>query len=203
MTRCLTKTKSRPQMVNEVQTFLHGISASLMESGFLFTVLAILELALFLGYRHTTYHLAPGLALSKLYSNSMLAVCSKSRTTVPSLILIQVLNSRASFPMLLTNESRSVRTLDSTRMSFATGPGYHVDANNRFSPTHADLSSQATSPTRAGSYDPEDQYELADLVSEPSGYTPHGDSMVRPSGLVSVCTASDNCTTGSRRAVGV
>ncbi len=41
---------------------------------FTFSLTPPMALALYLGYRHFNYHLAPSIALSKLYSNSLLVV---------------------------------------------------------------------------------------------------------------------------------
>ncbi|KAF9028781.1 hypothetical protein BDZ89DRAFT_1065866 [Hymenopellis radicata] len=46
----------------------------IVESGSLCALVAVADLGLFLGYRQTNYHLAPAIALSKLYSNSLLVV---------------------------------------------------------------------------------------------------------------------------------
>ncbi|KAF9028783.1 hypothetical protein BDZ89DRAFT_1065875 [Hymenopellis radicata] len=51
----------------------------IVESGSLCALVAVADLGLFLGYRQTNYHLAPAIALSKLYSNSLLAVLNSRR----------------------------------------------------------------------------------------------------------------------------
>ncbi|KAH8079065.1 hypothetical protein BXZ70DRAFT_651321 [Cristinia sonorae] len=45
-----------------------------VETGLICATFAILDLALFLAFKENNYHLAPSIALSKLYSNSLLAV---------------------------------------------------------------------------------------------------------------------------------
>jgi len=45
-----------------------------VETGLVCATFAILDLALFLAFKENNYHLAPSIALSKLYSNSLLAV---------------------------------------------------------------------------------------------------------------------------------
>ncbi|KAF9028813.1 hypothetical protein BDZ89DRAFT_1065912 [Hymenopellis radicata] len=52
----------------------------IIESGSLCALVAVADLGLFLGYQHTNYHLAPAITLSKLYSNSLLAVLNSRRT---------------------------------------------------------------------------------------------------------------------------
>lgn len=45
-----------------------------VETGLICAAFAIIDLSFFLGYRDNNYHLAPSIALSKLYSNSLLVV---------------------------------------------------------------------------------------------------------------------------------
>ncbi|KAF8918109.1 hypothetical protein CPB85DRAFT_112786 [Mucidula mucida] len=45
-----------------------------IETGAICATFAVLDLAFFLSYRHNNFHLAPSIALSKLYSNSLLVV---------------------------------------------------------------------------------------------------------------------------------
>ncbi|KAH8079095.1 hypothetical protein BXZ70DRAFT_1012681 [Cristinia sonorae] len=45
-----------------------------VETGLICATFAILDLALFISFKENNYHLAPSIALSKLYSNSLLAV---------------------------------------------------------------------------------------------------------------------------------
>ncbi|PBK99741.1 hypothetical protein ARMGADRAFT_1008250 [Armillaria gallica] len=45
-----------------------------VETGAVCATFAILDLAFFIAYKHNNYHLAPSIALSKLYSNSLLVV---------------------------------------------------------------------------------------------------------------------------------
>ena len=70
------RSKSRPgeQPPDAVLSILSTFSEVVMESGVLFLIMAALELGLCAGFQGMTYLYAPGLALSKLYSNSMFAV---------------------------------------------------------------------------------------------------------------------------------
>ncbi|KAH8077726.1 hypothetical protein BXZ70DRAFT_962254 [Cristinia sonorae] len=95
------KSKPRPP-ARGPDRIISEISEAVIESGLLCTIFAALELGLFLGFRGTTYYYAPGLSLSKLYSNSLLAL----------------LNSRIPFSSLNFAEGRT-RASVSTRMSFA------------------------------------------------------------------------------------
>jgi hypothetical protein len=45
-----------------------------VETGFLCAITATIELVMFVAFPHNNAHVAPGLALSKLYSNSLFAV---------------------------------------------------------------------------------------------------------------------------------
>ena len=47
-----------------------------IETGTICATFAVLDLVFFLVYQHNNYHLAPSIALSKLYSNSLLVVRS-------------------------------------------------------------------------------------------------------------------------------
>ena len=60
---------------NEFLSKLVNVTA---ETGILCTIMAILDLALFLGYRRTNYHTVPAAANSKLYANSLFAVSFSS-----------------------------------------------------------------------------------------------------------------------------
>jgi len=130
--------KSRPRSRGS-DPILSTFSELVIESGLLCTVIAITELGLFLGFRGTTYHYAPGLALSKLYSNSMLAV----------------LNARLPLSFLFQSEGQS-KAVVSTKVSFTPGLRDGI-TSTRFSTSRSgDYSSQATSTTRAASYDPDE-----------------------------------------------
>jgi hypothetical protein len=45
-----------------------------VETGFITAAAAVVDLALFLSYKDVNYYITPGMALSKLYSNSLMAV---------------------------------------------------------------------------------------------------------------------------------
>jgi hypothetical protein len=59
---------------HESNTVIVKLIAMTVETGTLCAVVAVIELAMFLSYPHNNYHIAPALALSKLYSNSLFAV---------------------------------------------------------------------------------------------------------------------------------
>jgi len=83
--------------LNKSRTGFAGTSSVLskfvrltIETGAICATFAILDLAMFLAFQTTNYHLAPNLPLSKLYSNSLLAVfnarakITSSRSTTES-----------------------------------------------------------------------------------------------------------------------
>ena len=45
-----------------------------VETGLICATFAILDLSFFIAYKENNYHLAPSIALSKIYANSLLAV---------------------------------------------------------------------------------------------------------------------------------
>lgn len=55
-------------------TLLSKIIRITLETGLACATLAILDLALFLAFQENNYHLAPSIALSKIYANSLLVV---------------------------------------------------------------------------------------------------------------------------------
>jgi len=83
---------------DDSNTIIVRLIAMTVETGTLCAVVAIIELAMFLAYPHNNYHIAPALALSKLYSNSLFAVsvhCSHlSHFRLIDLCFRQVLNAR-------------------------------------------------------------------------------------------------------------
>lgn len=54
--------------------FLGKLMRLTMETGALCMAMAIIDLALFLGFEKTNYHTVPASVISKLYSNSLLVV---------------------------------------------------------------------------------------------------------------------------------
>lgn len=59
-----------------------------VESGLFCAVFAVLQLVLFQVYKHNNFNLAPSIALSKLYSNSLLMVLPSSLCWVYDLMVI-------------------------------------------------------------------------------------------------------------------
>lgn len=53
-----------------------------VETGLICAAFAILDLSFFVAFKENNYHLAPSIALSKLYSNSLLAVRSLPLSTL-------------------------------------------------------------------------------------------------------------------------
>ncbi|KAF8911799.1 hypothetical protein CPB85DRAFT_646283 [Mucidula mucida] len=60
-----------------------------------------MALALYLGYRHFNYHLAPSIALSKLYSNSLLVILN-SRVFMGRIPLLESSDGINTFSLLDT-----------------------------------------------------------------------------------------------------
>ncbi|OBZ78237.1 hypothetical protein A0H81_02450 [Grifola frondosa] len=58
----------------QTDTILNKLIRLIVETGLATAVLAIVELTLFLTFKHNFYHVTPSLILSKLYSNSMLVL---------------------------------------------------------------------------------------------------------------------------------
>ena len=54
--------------------FLAKLVKLAMETGALCSIFAILDLALFFGFKGTNYHTVPASVISKLYANSLLVV---------------------------------------------------------------------------------------------------------------------------------
>lgn len=100
---------------NEFLSKLVNVTA---ETGILCTIMAILDLALFLGYRRTNYHTVPAAAISKLYANSLFAI----------------LNARASFESVDREVHRRSQT--SMYLSFADASQFqsHSQATSPLSP---------------------------------------------------------------------
>ncbi|KAF9028817.1 hypothetical protein BDZ89DRAFT_1133439 [Hymenopellis radicata] len=73
----------------------------IVESGSLCAVVAVMVLALYLGYRHFNYHLAPSIALSKLYSNSLLVILN-SRVFLRRIPLLESSDGMNTFSLLDT-----------------------------------------------------------------------------------------------------
>ncbi|CAL1711880.1 unnamed protein product [Somion occarium] len=60
--------------IRQTTTLITKFVTLSIETGASCAILAVIDLALFLAYQHNNYHLAPSIALSKLYSNSLLVV---------------------------------------------------------------------------------------------------------------------------------
>ncbi|KAF4596124.1 hypothetical protein EYR40_008191 [Pleurotus pulmonarius] len=58
----------------QTNVLLSKIIRVIVETGLICATFAVLDLALFLAFQSNNYHLAPSIALSKLYSNSLLVV---------------------------------------------------------------------------------------------------------------------------------
>ena len=62
-------------------TLLSRVVSVTVETGLICATFAILALVFFVTFKEITYHLTPSITLSKLYSNSLLAVCHLSNST--------------------------------------------------------------------------------------------------------------------------
>ncbi|KAK7689682.1 hypothetical protein QCA50_007477 [Cerrena zonata] len=125
--------------------FLAKLVRITMETGALCTVMAILDLALFLGFKGTNYHTVPAAVISKLYANS----------------LFVILNARAGFESV--NVDVHSRSTTSVYLSFASTPD-----TRRESETFRSRLSRVRE-----SYARERDYEHFDLPS-PSAGTSYG-----------------------------
>lgn len=76
MTYYLSKSKSRLR-TGRAKAILARLIALSLETGLLCTIVTAVDLAFFLALPESTYHLAPALVVSKLYTNSMLSVRSR------------------------------------------------------------------------------------------------------------------------------
>lgn len=103
-----------------------------IETGLICAAIAIIDLGLFLAFKNFNYHLAPSVALSKLYSNSLLAVscaCILHLTTANR--CLQVFNARVRF---IHGRARSSDDVDEDVMygttTFARGTITRVAGSN-------------------------------------------------------------------------
>lgn len=82
--------------VRSTTTLLTRIIRASVETGLICATFAILDLSIFLSFPHNNYHVPMCMCLSKLYSNSLLAVHVSLRSTSASRLmnLLQVLNTR-------------------------------------------------------------------------------------------------------------
>lgn len=88
-----------------------------VETGLTCATFAILDLSLFLAFQQNNYHLAPSIALSKIYANSLLVVSVASQPSpVPyhSKGQIQVLNVRVQIMGGRNGDSRTAITIGSS-----------------------------------------------------------------------------------------
>jgi hypothetical protein len=60
--------------MNDSYSVIVRLISMTLETGSLCAITAIMDLAMFVAYPHNNAHVIPGLALSKLYSNSLFAV---------------------------------------------------------------------------------------------------------------------------------
>lgn len=61
---------------HQFNDFLSKLVRITMETGALCSTMALVDLALLLGYRRTNYHTVPAAVISKLYANSVFVVSS-------------------------------------------------------------------------------------------------------------------------------
>ncbi|THH31585.1 hypothetical protein EUX98_g2623 [Antrodiella citrinella] len=122
-----------------------------VETGLVCATFAILDLSLFLAFKTNNYHLAPSIALSKLYSNSLLAVFNARVRIVggrtPADTTIMDASASTSFRALRTGQSQSTTSPQGVKV---------------FHPKNAGGINVEISQIRNTEYDAEAQIELTD-----------------------------------------
>jgi len=72
--------KSRTGL-KRTDTMINMLMKLVLETGLATAAIAVIELSLFLRFKHTFYHIVPALMLSKLYTNSLLVLLNNRLTT--------------------------------------------------------------------------------------------------------------------------
>ncbi|KAF9003562.1 hypothetical protein BDQ17DRAFT_1355537 [Cyathus striatus] len=110
-----------------------------VETGLICAAFAILDLSFFLKWRDNNYHLAPSIALSKLYSNSLLVVLNSRVRIVGGRVMTEPLDVTASVSFSTGTSAGNLQS----RMSFR--PGDEVlTTQNEYGPEEISLNDHNT-----------------------------------------------------------